>query len=247
MMTKRAWTEPEISQAKQMEMLGFTFREIGLKLGRPRSSVVHILRPRVKTSQCVDCAVPVFAGSKTGRCRRCKNTWLGSNEDFRQARAEGVRRKWSDDPVFASRMRLLFSEIGKENGTDPVRRAKLVEHGHRMKAVLQLPENVAKRDYAKVSATLRERRIGWCPQEYRADYRYLTHNKGLRAHEAKAIILGQIKADREREQLTRQRARDSLSPFERQQLGLERGAQLVANDRKPSLANPGIYEERRVG
>jgi hypothetical protein len=235
-MTKRPWTAPELSRAKQMELLGFNFREIGLRLGRSRSSVVYALRPRAKTAECVDCGTAVFVGSKTGRCRACKNVFIHTIPGVREAKAEGVRRKWREDPCFAAKMRMIFREVGRANGTDPIRRARLVEHGHRMKAQLHSPESFAKRDYKIVAAKLSERAMGWCPVEYRDEYKRLTQSKRMLAHEAREIILDQVRSDLAK-----------LSPFERQERALTKGAAIVANDQKPSLANPGLYGERKAG
>lgn len=190
----------------------------------------------MKTANCADCGKAITAKTKTGRCRSCKNHFLNSQPAFVAARAEGIRKKWSEDKAFAAKMRLIFSATGRANGTDPKRRAKLAELGKCKIAQLHSPESRAKAK-AKSKQTGRkisEHYMGWCPPEYRDEYRRLTISKNLRANEARAIILAQIKADKAR-----------LSPFERQRLALEKGAQLVANDTGASLSNPADYGEAK--
>ncbi len=53
--------------------------------------------------------------------------------------------------------------------------------------------------------------------------------------EARAAIENQIEVDGRRAKVT------ELSPFERQERALRKGAQLVSNDRGPSLDRPSLY------
>lgn len=99
----------------------------------------------------------------------------------------------------------------------------------------QNPETEKRRLAALVEANKRRVYLPWCPPEYHAEYRRMIMHRRFKAHEAKAIILAQIKADLAK-----------LSPFERQERALRNGAQLIANDQKPSLANPGFYGERKA-
>jgi hypothetical protein len=96
------------------------------------------------------------------------------------------------------------------------------------------PETEARRIAALVEANRRRVYLPWLPpehrEEYRAQYRSMVSNRKFKAEEARQIILADIRAKTAK-----------LSPFERQERALARGARLVANDIKPSLANPGVY------
>ncbi len=65
--------------------------------------------------------------------------------------------------------------------------------------------------------------LGWCPPERRAEYRHLTRDKRIKAADARRIILDTIAAERARA--------ENLSPFERQERALRKGAKIIANDR----------------
>lgn len=189
-----------------------------------------------KPCQCAGCGKAITAKAKTGRCRVCKNHLLNSQPEFKAARAAGNRKKW-DDPAFVEKMRAVCREIGKGNGTDPVRRAKLVEIGKNSVARLHSPENRAKVRAKQdiIARKISERAMAWCPVEYRETYRYLTIRKNFLAADARKIILEQVRKDQERELA-------KLTPFERQMRALERGGTLVEKVcTKGTLDRPSVY------
>lgn len=72
---------------------------------------------------------------------------------------------------------------------------------------------------AKVHAGLKayhERRLAWCPREYREEYRHMVWIKRIPAAEARKHIEASIAADKARK-----------SPFERQMEALKNGAKLI--------------------
>ena len=200
---------------------------------------------RKKTANCSDCDVAILSGTKTGRCRTCNLQRFNSDPEFLAAKAAGNRKKW-EDPAFVAKMRRLLAAVGRRNGTDPAIRAKLSELGKQKVEYLHSPENRAKAKLS-IGKGVTEAKMAWCPKEYWEQYFFLTRRKKFRADEARAVIFATIRADREKAQASKRRALDTMTPFERQQRALENGARLVANDIKPSLANPGIYEERKAG
>lgn len=173
-----------------------------------------------KPCNCVDCDKPITANTKTGRCIPCANRFIGATEAFQQARAEGIRRKFRDDPAHIAKMRRVAAANGKRAMLDPARVEQLREHGRKMRAThLSTPAALAARlAVAKdVGRKITETRLGWCPPEYRAEYRRLTLSKRFLAADAKAMILATIKATRAR-----------MSPFERQMYALEQQARRAA-------------------
>jgi hypothetical protein len=106
--------------------------------------------------------------------------------------------------------------------------------------VLRRPDVMAKAISPEARAKANRSReatwYGFCPVEYRPLYKYLRRTKKLTRDEAISAVRQEMASDLAK-----------LSPFERQMRALEKGAQLIANDIKPSLANPGIYEERKAG
>ncbi len=81
-------------------------------------------------------------------------------------------------------------------------------------------ETERRRIAALVAANRRRAYNPWLPREYHAEYRRMVSNRGFTATEARQVIEAQIKADNAK-----------LSPFERQERALAKGAALVANER----------------
>jgi hypothetical protein len=114
------------------------------------------------------------------------------------------RKAWSD-PVISARLRKSAARAAERNFWSPEARARWM---------LTRPS---------VAAMITETRLGWCPPEYRDEYRNLLHAKKLRAAEAREIIEAEIRSKQE-----------ALSPFERQMEALNRGAGLTAKLNMPS-------------
>lgn len=250
--TYRKFTEIEVARAKRLRGMGYSFAAIGKALGRAANSVEHRLaresgKTHSKGRKCDECAEPISNVNKTGRCRAC------------------ALKHMNRDPAFqANRIAALNScealKVGSATRREAARKATVTRMSnpayvewlrHQMATVVaplgHTPEAEAKRNHKEIGRKRTETLLGWCPPECRDDYRHLVMNKGIKAADAKQIILDQIRTERERVQTAKRRELESLSPFERQERALRNGAQLVANDQKPSLANPGIYEERKAG
>lgn len=238
-MKGRPWTEAELTLAKQMRLLGHTNRSIAEKLGRSFKALENKLYGHRKGRECSTCGVAILNVATTGLCRPC---YLAKHNADPQIRARIVAGNAANPDMAAGG---AARKIAGRKGS--ITRWSNPEYRERMTAVFKekvmhrgsAPDVVAARDWEAVGRAVSETRLAWCPPEYRSAYRELTR-KMLGAGEAKRIIKEQIAADRKR-------AEANLSPFERQMKALEKGARLVANDIKPSLANPGVYEERKAG
>jgi hypothetical protein len=239
-MRNRPWTEAEESRARQMRVLGHSYTAIGEVLGRSRAAIERKLtgQNRYKLGRaCADCGTSICDQNKSGRCRPCNVQHMNADPETKAQRGETVRRKCKADPLYRARKARVA--IANKNAAmlDPEKRANMAASWKANLAKAFTPEALAKRA-AIFPETMRrrsERQIAWCPVEYRDEYRRLVISKHIKASDARQIILDQIRADEAK-----------LSPFERQERALAKGAQLVANDVKPSLDRPGIYEERRL-
>jgi hypothetical protein len=239
----KKWTDEEKSLAKQMAILGHSHRVIGERLGRTKKSV-QCLFAGERTSKggpCVKCGAELCSKNSTGFCRPC------------------FARKNSQDPAVRAKFGAACAAHMKANPHLVRERAKKAANTKRANPELMAkladvmrqkvqpksctPEALARREYKERGKNIRKAKVPWCPPEYMAEYRWLCDSKLLLAADARRIIEEKMAADRRRAKATR----PELSPFERQERALANGAAIIANDQKPSLANPGIYEERKAG
>lgn len=179
---------------------------------------------------CIVCNGRIGSRNKSGRCKKCQLDFINSDPDVETKRRNSYRNRMATDPLFNARMREHARQMGLRAGQDPEVRARRVAFGKHIHAtVLSRPdirEKTLRAVREKSGPTQHERKLAWCPPEYRAEYLRLLNNGKLRKAEAQRVILDQVAADKRRELA-------KLSPFERQQRALERGAQLIANDAGP--------------
>ena len=190
-----------------------------------------------KLGRSCDCGQRIPDNNKSGRCRVCHYQHFATNPDNKRKSAETVRRKCQTDPEFRARKARVMVEntrsarLNNPTARENIRAAALINleksRTPEARALGAANSAIAHRKYL-------ERKYAWCPPEKRAEYHVLVRYRHLKAAEAKRIILDEIRIERER-------AESRLSPFERQERALQRGAQLVANDRGCSLDRPGIY------
>lgn len=115
-------------------------------------------------------------------------------------------------------------------GRSPQHRERLAKV---VRAKLNDPAYLAKlHSSARIAATARtEKALGWCPPEYRDEWRRFRGANRLRR---------MSHFDRRQEFLARVRTKlSSLSPFERQDLALRKGARLVEFRPMPTHREPG--------
>lgn len=186
-----------------------------------------------KQNRHCDCGVAVSDQSKTGRCRACNLKRMNADPEMRRRRGETVTRKCQTDPLFHAKKANVVLANKKAGMNDPVKRANMLASWRANLAKAFTPEALARKLAAQPEGNrkLAEQKIAWCPPEYRELYRLLVGPKKMRMAEAKELIAEEIRRDLAK-----------LGPFERQMRALERNPNaLVANDIKPSLANPGVY------
>jgi hypothetical protein len=238
----RKFTKIEVERIKRLREMGLSYAAIGKELGRSDRAIQNrMILENGKLHKlgrtCGDCPTNIPDANKSGYCRLCATARLNKDPAFQQKRLAGLRASDKLKPGSPTR-RSAAIKASATRMSNPEYVTWLREQVRTVVAPASLtPEAQAKRDRKAAGKKISDHWMSWCPGEYREAYFSLIRGKGLRRAEAKPIIEAQIKADKER-------ARNSLSPFERQMKALENGAKLVANDQKPSLANPGVYGER---
>ncbi len=223
----RSFTEAEQEQLALLLSQGHSIRRIAREMGRGQSTIVKYKGdPFSEGRSCSDCESPISNDGKTGRCRGCNTARNNKRPDLAAKRGAGMREAMKD-PLKYDRMCCLARNNIRKAMLNPETRARFVEVGKQRAAIyFNDPEIRAKINDPElrklVGRKITEFRIGWCPPEYRDLYFEITRKTETPAAEAKKIILDQIKADEAK-----------LSPFERQDRALARGARLIANDRAP--------------
>lgn len=193
-------------------------------------------------SECKTCSRKLGRANKSGYCRNCLIAKVNSSPEL-QARRKAAIRARSQDPAERRRMAELMRRNSAKARQRPEHMEMLREHGRKQyREHLSTPETIAKINAVReeTAEKIREARLGWCPPEKRESYRFLVRSKCYPAAEARAIIEAEIAAEKKR-QLAK------LSPFERQQRALERGATLSPSLERPSLDSPANYGEARWG
>lgn len=190
-----------------------------------------------KLGRTCDCGQRIPDNNKSGRCRACHYRNFAADPEIRQRSAETHRQRLRSDPAYrAKKARVVAENLRAARINNPTARDNLRAAAIRNLAKAYTPEAKALKAANNAPGYQRhlERLYAWCPPEKKAFYHWLVRYGKQRAADAKRIILDEIRIERER-------AEARLSPFERQERALQRGAQLVANDRGCSLDRPGVY------
>lgn len=171
------------------------------------------------------CTCGTAISNRAAQCRPC--FYAKQRADTERGKKIGAALKARlNDPANRIRHREAARRAGRTKAANPefVAKARQIML-ERVQPLSMTPENLAKRDYALTGRLSGESKMAWCPPEYRDEYRYLVHTKKLAGAEARAMVLAQAKADRERAAAKV----PELSPFERQELALRNGAALQDN------------------
>ena len=236
----RFWTPEEEAEAKAMKAAGATYRDIANALGRSeratQQAFVRMTGGYNKMGRtCSKCPTPISDTNKCGMCKSCNLTAQNYDKEFKQKRIKSLL----DHPTMRAgtpERRLAARKAAATRMANPEFRERLTKF---MREVVgpkgRSPEVLAKKDMKAAGRKISARQLWWCPESHWEVYRAI-RRKGVPCDEAKAMTLAQYRADQA-----------AMSPFERQERALAKGARLIANDIKPSLANPGYYEERKAG
>lgn len=145
---------------------------------------------------CRDCPKPISKGSKLGRCHRCANALRRADPEAERRRIEGLRRYCQSPEGYAQKARQARHNARK-GALGPAHRAWLVQHAANIRKKPSDPDVVARLAAGrKVAGRKRtEYFLGWCPEEYRDEYRKLT-DRHIHAAEARAIVEARVAEDR---------------------------------------------------
>lgn len=139
---------------------------------------------------CKTCGEPGTGKGPTGNCRRCALAASNADPVTRQRKAAANRRK-ARDPAFRAKLKARIAVAARTARTKPEFRAMLREIGLKNIAGCWTPEARAKWYAGRKEAgkKLSVTRMAWCPPDRIEEYRYLTRRKGIRAAEARRMIL----------------------------------------------------------
>lgn len=156
--------------------------------------------------KCDGCGTGVSSRNTSGLCRRCSLVKTRSPEV--RARAVATFRQVMSDPVRRAKMGKAVSEARRRRmATDPAFAAQCREAGRRLGLsgvglAAKTPET-----HKRAGQSVSNRRLSWCPPEYRDEYRRLLKN-GMKKAEAKPLILEKAR-NRELERLASLHASDA--------------------------------------
>lgn len=179
-----------------------TCQYCGANAGRSKKAMCqpcYHARRRKPDRDCIDCAKPISRYTKSGLCAGCKNRRNGRDPEFQRRRAEGIRRKFAEDPAHREKMRKLALRACQKAMCDPEYVARLRERGKILvRTVLCTPEALAKLAAVRGDNGRKasETRLGWCPPEWRARYKQLTISRRMLAADARAHVEREVERAR---------------------------------------------------
>jgi hypothetical protein len=144
--------------------------------------------------KCRSCAKPVHSSNKTGFCRPCRSA--ASQKAIRLCSQCGASlyrvnvtglckpccivvagRKARENPEISARLKANAKDLARKNFFTPEARAKW------------------QKSRKAVGERKTERVLGWCPLEYRREYKLLAKRGNGNAAQARAIILDRMRTD----------------------------------------------------
>lgn len=142
-----------------------------------------------------------FKGRKTTLCYPCSLSANGRNPKKNEKNRAAMLRRLADPAIRAETLRIAQEGRRRKLAEDPEFRARWQEMGRALGKSNAMHNKHPKGSPArmKAAATRTETMLGWCPHEYRDEYRRLIHSKRLRAADARAVIEAQIKDDAQKQ------------------------------------------------
>jgi hypothetical protein len=137
---------------------------------------------------CETCGKTLFRQNKTGFCLPC----LQTRPEFKARRIAGMKRVFANPEHLEKMRKVIARNHAKARIEKPEFEAWLVNHGKELAKLLQTPEIKAKtfseETRAKAAKAQSEAKLGWCPPEFRAEYRMLVRKKRMHSKDARPII-----------------------------------------------------------
>jgi len=175
-----------------------------------------VLRPDRRTDLCHPCAMargrkPVemracakpdcknsfrmYPGRKSPYCKPCTASAIATSPSRNAAMSATLRARHSD-PDFAARHRARTAQAGRTKRQNEALMARLRESGRRLgmsaKGRTYPPDMPSRRAGTRKMV---ETKLGWCPIEYRAEYRRIARMTGIDAAAARKMVEEMIAAD----------------------------------------------------
>jgi hypothetical protein len=143
-------------------------------------------KARSKTSECTSCKKAI-APNKSGFCANC----IAINPEHQAKRAAGYRRRLAHDPELVKQLGDRLRAVTSTPEHAERSRALITANRIWEKSINSAGSERAARTGKGVSAT----RLAWCPPHLRPAYRGLMRKGGIRAEEARRLILDQNAVD----------------------------------------------------
>lgn len=197
MVSRRPWTEDDRAEALRLLAEGVSHAKIGERFGRTASAITNLRRLSSGRGycdgrQCGDCSQPIRNENKSGRCKRCATVYNNQLPETKQKRVESWRRLMQD-PAAHAKMAALIQRNYAKAMVDPVKRAAAAERGAAIyRRFLATPEMRERLNGPEVNQrrgrTISEKRLAWCPAEFRALHHRNVHVKGIPAAQSRQLI-----------------------------------------------------------
>lgn len=117
-----------------------------------------------------------MSASPNYRSETLRRLWRERGDEMRQRISEARRRRIAQDPEYRAQLKALCSALGKSGTGNACR-----------------PSGSAERQ--AIAMKVRDKRLAWCPEEYRETYAYLLNKKHVPAAEARVMIEAQMDRD----------------------------------------------------
>lgn len=147
------------------------------------------------------CGATITKQSKTGMCRPCCCRRTARDPERRRKCSEAMARKVVE-PGFlerhGERMKQAFAEARVRDPDFTAKKRAAAQRNRLAEKGTHSPKQAAGSEgRMRAGYKTRERHMGWCPPEYRAEYHHLLHAKKIKRAQAQGIIKDQIKRDAE--------------------------------------------------
>jgi len=146
-----------------------------------------------RVANCSVCGIGITALAKTGMCKPCVNRAHNADPEFRRKIREGQLRRLLD-PEFRERKARVARRNAQKAYLDPARRerARIIALEHLRLAFT--PDAIQRKHDAirAARAAQIDKRLAWCPPEYRALHRRNVNSKRMKAADSRAMIEAMI-------------------------------------------------------
>ena len=193
---REAWSRPAASPPKAAPACV----ECGTPIGpRTKSGLCrihargkgHARYPRDR--QCSVCGTGITRHAKSGMCKPCANRSRNSTDEFRRKVSEGQKRRMLE-PEYAAMKARVAARNAQKAYLDPERREKARKLALKHLEKAFTPEAIAKkkRRIREARDAQRDKRLAWCPPEFRALHHHNVNSKRMPAAESREMIEGLI-------------------------------------------------------